>query len=242
MANLTPHISANLGDFAKTVIMPGDPKRAKLIADSYMENSKLITDIRGIFGYTGLYKGKEISVMASGMGMPSMGIYSYELYKIFGVDNIIRIGSSGSYVEDLHLLDLILVKDTYTEGNYALTFNNENVHLVEADLDINSKIEEVANKLNMKYKKGTTICNETFDPYMTNSSKLFERVPKEINIIGAEMEAFSLFYNAKILNKRAACILTVVDDHFHGGTATSEQREKTLTDMIELSLNTAIEL
>lgn len=242
MANLTPHNSANLGDFAKTVIMPGDPKRAELIANKYMTNCRLITDVRGIVGYTGLYKGKEISVMASGMGMPSMGIYSYELFKVFDVDNIIRIGSCGSYTDDLHLLDLILVDKSYTEGNYALTLDNKDVHIAEASVQINDKIEETAKKININYKKGTTLCSEVFDAYMVDSSKLFERVPKDIKLIGSEMEAFALFYNAKLLGKSASCILTVADDHFHGGVVTSEQREQSLNNMIELALNSAIEL
>lgn len=242
MANLTPHNSASNGDFAKTVIMPGDPKRAELIANKYMTNSKLITDVRGILGYTGLYKGKEISVMASGMGMPSMGIYSYELFKVFDVDNIIRIGSCGSYTDDLHLLDLILVDKSYTEGNYALTLDNKDIHVIDASPEINDNIEKTAKEINTKYKKGTILCSEVFDAYMTDSSKLFERTPKDIELIGSEMESFALFYNAKLLGKKAACLLTVADDHCHGGVATSEQREQSLNDMIELALNSAIQL
>lgn len=242
MANLTPHINANKEDFAKTVIMPGDPKRAELIASKYMHDSKLITDVRGILGYTGFYKDKKISVMASGMGMPSMGIYSYELFKVFDIDRIIRIGSCGSYTEDLHLLDLILVDKTYTEGNYALTMNNEDIHIAKASEEINTVIRNTADKINIKYKEGTTLCSEVFDAYMTDSSKLFERVPSDIRLIGAEMEAFALFYNAKVLNKKAACILTVADDHFHGGVATSEEREQSLDNMIRLALESAIQL
>jgi purine-nucleoside phosphorylase len=242
MANITPHNSAERGDFAKTVIMPGDPKRAELIVKNYMTDYKLVTDVRGIVGYTGLYKGKKISVMASGMGMPSMGIYSYELYKYFGVENIIRVGSCGNYSEDLHLLDLILVNDTYTEGNYALTFNNENVHLCEASKALNSVIEATSKEMNLKLKKGTTLCTEVFDVYMTDISKMFERVPKDITLIGAEMEAFALFYNAKVLGKNASCILTVVDDPCHKGIATSEEREKSLNNMLELALDSAIKL
>ncbi|MCI8309998.1 MAG: purine-nucleoside phosphorylase [Clostridia bacterium] len=241
MANLTPHNNANYGDFAKTVIMPGDPKRAELIATKYLTDAKLVTDVRGILGYTGTYKGKRISVMASGMGMPSMGIYSYELFKVFDVDKIIRIGSCGSYTEDLYLLDLILVDKTYTEGNYALAMNNENIHICEADLESNKLIEQTAKNLSIKYKKGTTLCSEVFDEYVTENSNIFERLPKDLNIIGAEMEAFALFYNAKVLGKKAACILTVVDDRFHNGIATSEEREKSLDNMILLSLNSAIQ-
>lgn len=242
MANYTPHISAELGDFAQTVIMPGDPKRAELIATKYMVDSKLITDVRGILGYTGFYKNKKLSVMASGMGMPSMGIYSYELFKFFSVNNIIRVGSCGSYTDDLHLLDLILVDKTYTEGNYALTMNNKDIHIAEASSEINEKIEDKSKEININVKKGTTLCSEVFDSYMIDSSKLFERIPKDIRLIGSEMEAFALFYNAKLLGKKAACLLTVADDHFHGGIVTSEQREQSLEDMIKLALETAIDL
>ena len=239
---MTPHNEAKIGDIAKNVIMPGDPKRAKLIAEKYLSNSKLVNDVRGMKAYTGFYKDKEVTVMASGMGMASMGIYSYELYKIYDIDNIIRIGSCGSYTDDLHLLDLILVDKSYTEGNYALTLNNENVHIAEASNFLNKKIEETAKETNCKYKKGVVLCSEVFDAYMVNSSKLFERVPKDIKLIGSEMEAFALFYNAKLLGKNASCILTVVDDHFHGGIATSNDREKSLNEMIELALNTSVNL
>lgn len=238
----TPHNEANLGDFAKTVIMPGDPKRAEFIANNYLTDSKLINDVRGMKAYTGFYNNKKISVMASGMGIPSMGIYSYELYKYYDVDTIIRIGSCGNYSEELRLLDLILVDRTYTESNYALTLNNENTHIAKPSEEINLKIEETARNMNIKLKKGTTLCSECFDIYMTDKSKCFERIPNDIKVIGAEMEAFALFYNAKLLNKKAATILTVVDDEVHGDSATSQMREKALTDMIELALNTAVEI
>lgn len=234
----TPHNEANLGDFAKTVIMPGDPKRAEFIANNYLTDSKLINDVRGMKAYTGFYNGRKISVMASGVGIPSMGIYSYELYKYYDVDTIIRIGSCGNYSEDLRLLDLILVDKTYTESNYALTLNNENTHLAYPSEEVNSAIESTAKKMNIKLKKGTTLCSECFDVYMTDKSKCFERMPKDVKVIGAEMEAFALFYNAKVLNKKAATILTVVDDEVHGDSADSETREKALTTMIELALNT----
>ena len=240
MANLTPHINAEVGDFAKTVLMPGDPKRAKLIAEKYLENARLVTNVRGIVGYTGFYKGKEISVMASGMGMPSMGIYSYELFHVFGVENIIRIGSCGSYSKDLNLLDLILVDKTYTEGNYALTTNNENLHIIDASKEINEKIEEKAKEQNLRLVKGTTSCSEAF--YMTDSNLFFKRVPEGVELLGVEMEAFALLYNAKMLNKKAACILTVTDGIYFEEQLTSEQREKSLDNMIELALETAIEL
>ncbi len=239
---MTPHNEANLDDIAKNVLMPGDPKRAELIAKNYLTDAKLVNDVRGIKAFTGFYKDKRITVMASGMGMPSMGIYSYELFKNYDVDNIIRIGSCGSYSDDLHLLDIILIDKSYTEGNYALTLNNEDTHIIAASNFINDKIEETAKSINCKYKKGTVLCSEVFDAYMTDSSKLMKRVPKDIELIGSEMEAFALFYNAKLLGKNAACLLTVADDHCHGGVVTAEERENSLNTMIELALDTVLKL
>lgn len=239
---MTPHNDAKVGEIAKTVLMPGDPLRAKLIADTYLENAKLVSSVRNIFAYTGTYKGKEISVMASGMGMPSMGIYCYELYKVYGVENIIRLGSCGAYIPDLQLLDLILVDKTYTESNFALTLNNEDTKIASADTTLNRIIEDTAKEVAIPYVKGTTLCSDCFDYYMTDISKLFERTPKDIQIIGAEMEAFALFYTAKMLNKKAACLLSVVDSHFHKSELSSEQRQNALQNMIRLGLESAIKL
>lgn len=237
---MTPHNEANKGDYAKTVIMPGDPKRAELIAKNYLTDYKLINDVRGIKAYTGLYKNKKVSVMASGMGIPSMGIYSYELYKYYDVDNIIRVGSCGNYADDLHLLDLILIDETVTESNYALTLNNENIHEIKPDEALTQEIENVAKEINTKITRGTTFCSECFDVYMSDVKKCLNRLPKKV--IAAEMEAFALFYNAKLLNKKAAAILTIVDDGVHGGSVDSQTREKALTGMIELALETSLKL
>ena len=242
MANITPHISAEKNDFAKTVLMPGDPKRTELIAKKYLENARLITDVRGAFGYTGTYKGKEISVMTSGMGMPSMGIYAYELYKYFGVENIIRIGSCGGYTKDLHIFDIALIDKTYTEGNFALALNNEDKHIENADKEINDIIYKKSKEIDIKCVKANSICTEIFDWYATDVDVFKSRIPKEYNISCAEMEAFALFYTAKILKKKAACLLTVVDSQVYEEQATSEQREKSLDDMIRLALESAIKI
>ena len=145
----TPHNEANLGDIAKTVIMPGDPLRAKYIAENFLDDYKLVNSVRGIYTYTGKYKGKEITVMASGMGMPSMGIYSYELYKFYEVENIIRIGSCGSYKPTLKLFDIILAEKTFSESNFALTLNNDDCHIVSSDSELNSKIIDTAQNNNI---------------------------------------------------------------------------------------------
>ena len=235
---MTPHIEAKKGEIAKTVLMPGDPLRAKLIADNYLEDSKLVSKVRNIYAYTGKYKGKELTVMASGMGMPSIGIYSYELYKFYEVENIIRLGSCGAYTPDLQLLDLILVDKTYTEGNFAFTFNHDNCHIATPDSKLNEIILDTSKKLNISLTQGNKLCSDVFDYYINDLSKLLERLPE--NIIAAEMEAFALFYVAKFLGKKAACLLSVVDSHYHKTELSSEDRQNALTKMIELGLESAI--
>ncbi len=237
---MTPHNEAKLGQIAKTVIMPGDPLRAKYIAEKYLENYKLVNKVRNIYAYTGTYKGKEITVMASGMGMPSMGIYAYELYNVYGVENIIRIGSCGAYLKEMKLFDIILSEDVYSESNFALTMNNDNCHLVNADKSLNDKIKKIAKEKNINIYEGTTACLDCFDAYMTDLSKFFERIPENIKPISAEMEAFALFYTAKVLNKKAACLMSVVDSKYITEIATAEEREKGLDKMIELALDSAI--
>lgn len=238
----TPHNNANIGEIAKNVIMPGDPNRAKFIAEKYLENAKLVSDVRGILAYTGTYKGKEITVMASGMGMPSMGIYSYELYKFYNVKNIIRIGSCGSYSKDLKLFDIILSENCYTEGNFALTMNNDNCHIVSSDNSLNSIIEKTAEENNIKIIKGNTVCTECFDVYMTDVNQFLERVPKDFNPISAEMEAFALFYTAKILGRKACCLMSVVDSKYITDIATPEERQTGLNNMIKLALDSTLNI
>ncbi len=237
---MTPHNEAKLGQIAKTVIMPGDPLRAKYITEKYLENYKIVNKVRNIYAYTGTYKGKEITVMASGMGMPSMGIYAYELYNVYGVENIIRIGSCGAYLKEMKLFDIILSEDVYSESNFALTMNNDNCHLVNADKSLNDKIKKIAKEKNINIYEGTTACLDCFDAYMTDLSKFFERIPENIKPISAEMEAFALFYTAKVLNKKAACLMSVVDSKYITEIATAEEREKGLDKMIELALDSAI--
>lgn len=236
----TPHNEAPKGAYAKTVIMPGDPLRAKYIAENFLENAKQINTIRGIYAYTGTYKEKEISVMASGMGMPSIGIYSYELYKFYDVENIIRIGSCGGYDPNLKLFDIILSDQVYSESNFALTLNNEDCHLVSASNELNTTIENTAINTQTKIIKGNTICSDCFDIYMTDVNKFLERVPENFNPISAEMEAFALFYIAKILNKKAACLMSVVDSKYIKKIATPEERQTGLNNMIKLALESGI--
>lgn len=237
---MTPHNEANLEDIASTVLMPGDPLRAKYIADNFLTDVKLINSVRNMYGYTGLYKGKKITVFASGMGMPSMGIYCYELYKFYNVQNIIRIGSCGAYSPDLNIFDTLLVDNSYTEGNFAYALEGANCHTIQADESLNNIIENCSKELNIPVVKGNVLCSEVFDYYVKNIDDLISRFPKDLNIIGAEMESFALFYTAKYLNRKAACLLTVVDSHYKNQAITAEEREKSLNNMIVLSLESAL--
>lgn len=236
----TPHIHCHKEDIASTVLMPGDPLRAKFIAETYLQDYRLINNIRGILGYTGFYKGKKLTVFASGMGMPSMGIYCYELYKFFDVENIIRIGSCGSNQEYIKVLDVVLSKSSYNEGNFAYTFNNEDIHEVEADFSLNQIISQTAKTMHIHLNEGKTACSEVFDPYMPDVTKYLSRLPHDI--IASEMEAFALFYIAKFLNKKAACLLTVSDSKFEERVISSEERQTSLTNMIKLALESAIRI
>ena len=238
----TPHNEANLGDIAKTVIMPGDPLRAKYIADNFLTDVKLVNSVRGIYAYTGKYKDKEVTIMASGMGMPSMGIYCYELYKFYDVENIIRIGSCGAYKPDLKLFDIILAENTFSESNFALTLNNDNCHIVSSSSFLNNTIVSTAKENNINIYVGNTVCTDCFDVYMTDVNKFLERVPDNFNPLSAEMEAFALFYVAKILNKNAACLMSVVDSKYIKEIATPEERQTGLNNMIKLALESVLTL
>ena len=234
------HCNAKKEDIAKTVLMPGDPLRAKYIAENFLENARLVNTVRNMLAYTGTYKGKEITVFSHGMGMASMGIYCYELYKFYDVENIIRIGSCGAYSEDLNIFDTILVDKSYTEGNFAYEWNEKDCHLIESSEFLNEIIESTAKEINIPYIKGNTLCSDCFDGYLESIPNLIKRFPKELNIIGAEMEAFALFYMAHYLGRQASCLLTVVDSHYKKQEISSEEREKSLNNMITLALESAI--
>ena len=239
---MTPHINAKEEDIAKIVLAPGDPLRAKYIAENFLENYRLVNTVRNILAYTGTYKGKEITVFSTGMGMPSMGIYCYELYKFYNVEAIIRIGSCGAYSADLNIFDTILVDESYTEGNFAKALNNKDCHIINASEDINSIIKETANENNIKLVEGNVLCSECFDYYIEDINILLNRLPAEFNITAAEMESFALFYTAKYLNKKASCLLTVVDSHYKKQEISSEEREKSLNDMIVLALESSLKV
>lgn len=233
---MTPHIEAQLNSIAKTVLMPGDPLRAKYIADNFLTDVELVNSVRNIFAYTGLYKGKKITIMASGMGMPSIGIYSYELYKFYDVENIIRIGSAGAYSKDINLYDIVLVTEAYSLSSYAKTQGYDN-EIIESNKDLNNKIIEISNKINKKIIKGRVHSTDVF--YADeNITDLYNNK----KCLCTEMESFALFYNAKKLNKKAACLLTISDNLITKEATTSKERQIAFNDMIQLALESAISL
>lgn len=236
------HNEAKLGDIAKTVLMPGDPMRAKYIAENFLEDYRLVNSVRGMYAYTGKYKGKEVTVMASGMGMPSIGIYCYELYKFYEVENIIRIGSCGGHTKDLKVLDIVLVANSYTEGNFAKNLTGTECHFIESSHYLNDIIESTAKEIGQDYIKGNMACTECFDPYLDDPMSFINRIPEEYHAMGSEMESFALFYTAKHMNKNAACLLTVSDSICYSEELTSEQRQNSMNGMIKLALESSLKL
>lgn len=236
---MTPHNEAKKEDIEKIVLMPGDPLRAKYIAEKYLKYVKIVNNVRNMTAYTGFYNGKRITVFPSGMGMPSMGIYAYELYKFYDVEKIIRIGSCGAYSESLNLFDTILVDKSYTEGNFAYALEGKECHIASATKSLNESIKKIAQNKNIKLIEGNVVCSEVFDYYAKNIDEFIARFPKDLNIIGAEMESFALFYLAKYLNKEAATLLTVVDSHYKEQEASALERERSLDNMIEIALDSA---
>ena len=200
----TPHNEAKLGEIAKTVIMPGDPLRAKYIAENFLENATLVNKVRGMYAYTGDYKGTRISVMAHGMGIPSIGIYCYELYKFYNVENIIRIGSCGGYKPELKLFDIILSEKVFSESNFALTLNNDDCHIVEANKELNDIIEETAKKCSINIVKGNTVTTDCFDLYMTDVNKFLDRISIDFNPVSAEWKHLLYSILQKCLIKKLA--------------------------------------
>ena len=235
---MTPHNCAKKEDIANIVIMPGDPKRAKFITENYLENYKLVNDVRGMLAYTGFYKGKRITVMASGMGMPSIGIYSYELFKFYDVDVIIRVGSMGAYDESLDLYDVVLASESYSESSFAKVQNGVEDKILLSDKELNEKILETAKENNIKVHLGRVNSTDVF--YGENSD--IDHLNKTLGCLGVEMETFALFHNANVLNKKATAILTVSDHIRTGKETTAEERETAFRTMMELALESALKM
>lgn len=231
---MTPHINAKKEEIAKTVIMPGDPLRAKHIAESFLTDYKLVNTVRNMYAYTGYYNGKQVTVMGSGMGIPSMGIYSYELYKFYDVENIIRVGTAGAYTTDLNLFDIILVESCYSNSSYAKTQNNSDDKILYSTKELNDKIKEVALKEGFELKECRVASTEAF----YNETELPSEMVLNHECMAAEMESFALFQNARYLNKKAACLLTISDNIVTGESTSSEEREKNLNQMIKIALET----
>ena len=234
----TPHINATPDDFAKTVLMPGDPLRSQFIAETFLENAKLVNNVRGIQGYTGTYKGERVSVMASGMGMPSIGIYSYELYNFFGVENIIRIGSAGGISPDVKLRDIVIAQGASTTTNFAVQYGLEGTFAPIADYQLMRRAIEEAEKIGASYKVGNLLSSDIFYNADPEASKKWQRM----GILGVEMEAAALYMNAAYAGKRALAICTVSDHLFTGEALDAESRRSSFTEMMEIALNTAINM
>jgi purine-nucleoside phosphorylase len=234
---MTVHIESNKEDISRNILMPGDPKRCEYIAKNYLQDYKIVNNVRGMTAYTGYYKGKRITIFPSGMGIPSMGIYSYELYKYYDVENIIRIGSCGGYNHTLKLKDIILVDNSYSQSTYAKYLDGYQDNLVKSTKNLNDIILKTSNELNMNIIKGTICSTDVF------YEKDYKNKPiEEYNILGAEMESFALFNNARTLGKNAACLLTVSDLFFSEDKLTSLEREQNLNEMIVLALESCLKL
>lgn len=233
----TPHIEAKKNEIAKTVLMPGDPLRAKFIAETYLEDVTRFNTVRNMYGYTGTYKGKPISVMGSGMGMPSIGIYSYELFKFYDVENIIRIGSCGAYTDTIKLYDVLLAKSAYSESSYARTQSGDYLEpYTYPSIALNDRLKEAAKALNIPLIEGVIHSSDVF--YRENFDE-YKAIYKNYQAIAVEMESFALFHNAKVTGKNAACLLTVSDSLVTHEATTSEERQNAFTKMMEIALSLA---
>ncbi len=231
----TPHISAKLGDFAKTVLMPGDPLRAEFIAKNYLENAVLVNNVRGVQGYTGYYKGKRVSVMASGMGQPSIGIYSYELYHFYGVETIIRVGSCGAFSPELHARDIIVAMGACTNGNYASQYNLPGTFCPIADFGLVRRAAEECEKAGVNYRVGNILSSDMFYDD-ANSGMTWSKM----GVLGVEMESAALYCNAARAGKKALCICTVSDSFVYPEeNTTAEERQNSFTKMMEIALTIA---
>ena len=233
----TPHNRAENGDFAKTVLMPGDPLRAKFIAETFLENPRLVTDVRGMLGYTGTYQGRPVSVMGSGMGMPSIGIYSYELYTQYGVENIIRIGSAGSYTEKAKLFDVLLATGAYSESNYAAVQSGDTDSTQRPSETLNAALRRSAAAQGIPLIEGVIHSSDVFYRQPSDQKPTYwEILRDEKGCLAVEMESFALFHNAKVLGKNAACLLTISGSCVSPEQTTTAQRQTSYTAKRKVAL------
>jgi purine-nucleoside phosphorylase len=234
----TPHINASPEDFAKTVLMPGDPLRSKFIAENFLDDAKLVNNVRGVQGYTGKYEGKPVTVMASGMGMPSIGIYSYELYNFFGVENIIRIGSTGSINEDVKVRDIVFALGASTNSNYARQFELPGVFAPVADFGLLKKAVDNAETLGASYHVGNVLSSDTFYDAQDDANDRWIKM----GVLCIEMETAALYMNAAKAHKKALGMFTVSDHILTGEALSAEERQTSFRQMMEIALKTAAEL
>ena len=238
----TPHIAAEPGDFAKTVLMPGDPLRAQFIAETFLKDVRQVTAVRGMLGFTGTYEGRPISVMGSGMmgsgmGMPSIGIYSYELFKFYDVDNIIRIGSAGSYTDKAKLFDVVLATGAVSESSYAKTQSGFEGHITFPSQELNNKLRASAAEQGIPLIEGNIHSADVFYRQPSDEKPAYwEKLRDQQGCVCVEMESFALFANAQVLGKHAACLLTISDSFVSPEITTAEQRQKSFTDMMKVAL------
>lgn len=232
----TPHINAKDGAFAKTVLMPGDPLRAKFVAETFLTDAKLVTSVRNCLGYTGTYKDVPVSVMASGMGMPSIGIYSYELYKFYNVDNIVRIGSAGSYTERLNVMDVVLSSSAYSDSTFARLHSGQESKVILPSAELNEIILKKAKELNIDCKLAVVHSSDVFYSATETWQEIKERTKSDC----VEMESFALFSTAELLGKKATCLLTISDSFVTHVELSSEERQNSFTTMMKLALESAI--
>ena len=233
------HIKCNKEDIAKYVLMPGDPLRAKYIAENFLEDAKLVTSVRNMFGYTGTYKGVKVTIMGSGMGMPSMSIYAFELFFYFNVERVIRIGTCGVVTPEIKVPELILAENVYTLSNFAYNYDSYDKNMEYPSKELNAKIIEAAKETNKKLHIGTMLTCDAFGPYI-NMDNVLNRIPKDVKPIAEEMEAFALVHVANTFNREAAAIVTAVDSKFSDEVLSIEDRQTSLNDMITLALDAII--
>ena len=232
----TAHIGAKKGDFAKTVLMPGDPLRAKYIAETYLENPRLVTSVRNMFGYTGTYKGKEISVMGAGMGMPSIGIYSYELFNFYDVDQIIRIGSAGALLDDMKLMDVVIGMGACTDSNYAYQYGLPGTFAPIADYELMNKAISVAKEQGTNVYVGNVLSSDIFYNGYKGMDGSVNDLWKSMGVTCVEMEAAALYMNAAKAGKKALCMLTISDHIYTGEALSAEDRQLGFQKMMEIAL------
>ena len=233
----TPHNEAEKGQIAKCVLMPGDPLRAKYVAENFLEDAKLVNTVRNVYAYTVKYKGKPVSVMASGMGMPSIGIYSYELYKFYDVDSIIRIGSAGAYDKELKLYDLVLADSVFSHSSYAICQSGDTSEIQYPDTHLNEKLLRAGRDLDIPITLGRIHSGDVF--YYEAGQPGIEFYCAQKKCLCVEMESFALFHNAKVLGKKAACLLTISDSLVTHKATTAKERQNAFTNMMKVALEAA---